>query len=403
MTVVATRELTEIYGTDIDLFSRESLADPAADYHQLQDIGPLAYMRRYDLWAATRYSAVQRILTNPDVFCSSQGIGMNETLNTAWKDFAPTQDGAAHAPLRQVMMQTIGPRSVQAMQPNIEKIARDLVEDVVSKRRFDAVVDFAQMMPMLSVVELLGLSPDIETRRELLHWATDTYNVCGPDGTFDNELPSMQKLYEFAIANLTRDKVRPGSIGDLTFKAVDAGQIEETQAIGIIGGYFTAGLDTTAAAIGNMMMLLTKNPDQWEILKANPNLVGSTYNEAVRIEAPAQWFTRVTTRPVEFDDIHLPAGTRILHSYGAANLDERHYPDADRFDVRRNPTDHLAFGQGPHMCMGKWLSNLEVNSLMGEFVRRVDTLRPAGEPVRHINNLIRSLDSLPVEISLRSH
>ena len=102
MTVVATRELTEIYGTDIDLFSRESLADPAADYHQLQDIGPLAYMRRYDLWAATRYSAVQRILTNPDVFCSSQGIGMNETLNTAWKDFAPTQDGAAHALARHV-------------------------------------------------------------------------------------------------------------------------------------------------------------------------------------------------------------------------------------------------------------------------------------------------------------
>ncbi len=389
------------YGSEIDLFSTASLMDPYADYAALQAIGPLAYMSRYGTWVATRYDAVRLILTDADTFRSGHGIGMNDTLTTAWMDFAPSRDGEDHAPLRLVMMQSVGPKAATAAQPEIERAAAALVDEVVSRLEFDAVTELAQMLPILSIVELLGFPADIETRRNLLHWATDAYNCCGPDGSFAATLPSMQKLYGFVVENMSRHKMRPGSVGALTFEAVDRGTITEEQAVGIMGGYATAGLDTTASGIGGWLMLLAQNPDQWEVLRDDPALIPSAFQEAVRMESPAQWFTRVTSREVAFEDVVIPAGTRIMHSYGAANRDGGKYLDPARYDIRRNPTDHLGFGIGVHTCMGKWLSNIEAHALMRAFVSRVDRIELTGPPVRHLNNLIRSLEHLPMRVHLR--
>ncbi|MGV9826489.1 cytochrome P450 [Gordonia sp. NPDC003429] len=389
------------YGTDIDLFSEESLLDPYDDYRALHDIGEIAYLTKYDMWAVTRYDGVKRVLGNQDIFKSGDGIGMNDILNTAWAPFAPCLDGADHAPLRRVMMQTIGPKAASQYRDTIEAAANQLVDEVVAKGEFDAVTDFAQQLPTRVILDLIGLNPGSEMRINLLHWATDSYNCCGPDGTFDDTLPSMEKLYGFVLENMGEEGFRPGSIGAQTWEAAHKGMITPEQAFGILGGYATAGLDTTASAIGSLMMLFAKHPDQWEIVRDDPSLIPSAVLEGVRVESPAQWFTRVTTQDVEFGEVTVPEHTRMYHSYGAANRDERKYPDPARFDVRRNPADSLAFGFGVHTCMGKSLSNLEIFSLMTALTAKVDRIEPTGEPVRHVNNLIRSLESQPVRIHPR--
>lgn len=389
------------YGTDIDLFSQASLMDPYADYKALQDIGEIAYLRRYDMWAVTRYDGVKRVLGAPEIFKSGDGIGMNDTLNTAWAPFAPCLDGQDHAPLRRVMMQTIGPKAASQYTGTIEAAAGRLVDEVVEKGEFDAVTEFAQILPTRVILDLIGLDPDPALRIDLLHWATDSYNCCGPDGSFDDTLPSMQKLYGYVLENMGEEGFRPGSIGAQTWEAAHKGMITPEQAFGILGGYATAGLDTTASAIGSLMMLFSQHPDQWELVRDDPSLIPSAVLEGVRVESPAQWFTRVTTADVDFGDVTVDAGTRMYHSYGAANRDPRKYPDPERFDVRRNPADSLAFGFGVHTCMGKSLSNLEIFSLMSELVRKVDRIEPTGEPVRHVNNLIRSLESQPVRVHPR--
>jgi cytochrome P450 len=391
------------YGCDIDLFSEVSLNDPFDNYRSFRDMGRVAYMRAHKVWIITRYDEVKGVLADPKTFSSAEGPVINNVLNKAWKGMAVASDGKDHAHLRQVMMQVLGPRSSQTWAEDIKRTAKTIVDDLLEHREFDAVVDFAQMMPMLSVLHVLGLSPDIETRRDLLHWATDAYDACGPDGTYreDHLTRSIPNLYTYASENITRGKVRPDSVGDLTFRAVDAGQITEEMAAGIIGSYITAGLDTTASGIGNMMLLLCQHPEQWKILRDDPSLINSAFLEAVRMETPIQWFARVTTRDVEFDDVVIPAGTRLVHYYGSANRDERHYVEPNRFDVRRNPVDSMAFGFGVHSCVGRWLSDLEVQSLMKEFVTRVDRLELLGEPVRHMNNTIRSLERLPVRVHVR--
>lgn len=388
----------ERYATDADVFAHDTLVDPYDTYRSLRDIGRVSYMTRYDTWALTRYDEVRHALGDWQTFSSAQGIAMSTAGNEATKDSASSKDGADHLPMRKLMMQHLGPKAAAAYKEKIQQAAVTLVEELLDRREFDAVLDFAQMMPMRVFMEVLGVEPDIEQRRTILHWATDTYNCAAPDGLYDDTLPSMDKLSSWALENLTPETAREGSVAASTWESVERGDVTDVQAVAILAGYVTAGLDTTAGTLGNTIAQFAANPDQWAIVRDDPKTIPGAILEGIRFDSVGQWFTRVTTRDVEYDDIVIPAGSRTYHSYGAANRDERHYRDPDSFDVLRNPTDHVGFGYGPHMCVGKSLSNIEMIALWTELGRRVDRIEQIGPKKQHINNLIRSLDSLPVRI-----
>lgn len=391
---------TERFSSDIDLFSSESLADPYDNYSTLRDIGPAAYMAKYDMWGTFRYDEVKRVLGDPRVFVSGRGIAMNDMINTAWGSFAPMNDGEAHAIPRRIMMQGMGPKAALTYQSKIDVAATEVVDRILEMGEFDGVPEVAQRMPSAIFMHALG-AEHAASGPDMLRWATDAYNCCGPDGTFDDTLPSVEKLMNFVASSLGRDQVRPGSLSAQAWTAADEGRVTDEQALGIIGIMAVAGLDTTASLIGNLLLLFAQHPDQWAIVRDDPSLVPSAVLEGARMESTAQWFTRVTSCDVQIGEITIPAGSRMLHSYASANRDERHYPNAHVFDVRRNPTDHLAFGYGPHTCVGKNLSGLEVNSLFKELAKRVDRIELAGEPHLHPNNIIRGMETVPLKIHPR--
>jgi cytochrome P450 len=121
----------------------------------------------------------------------------------------------------------------------------------------------------------------------------------------------------------------------------------------------------------------------------------------VRLESPIQGFFRVTTRDVDYDDVVLPAGERVLLSFGSANRDERHFVDADAFRPERRPIDHVGFGFGAHGCAGQALARLESAALMTSLLKRVDRFEPTGEPVRRSHPIVRGISSLPVRLHAR--
>jgi cytochrome P450 len=389
--------------SDIDLFSTTSLLSPYDDYRELRDIGRIAHLDKYDIWAVTRYHEIKKVLTDPATFTVVHGNAVNPILNEAWSGAAAQLTGPDHALLARVMRQDLGVRAVPDYREKAEREASLLVDELLERREFDAVTDMAHVLPLNIILDLLGVPRDADDRDKLLGWASDTYDCCGPQSVVgDASYRSMQNLYDWAKQNMVRNKLHPHGITAKTFAAVDAGTITDDQAWGIIVGYVTASLDTTANALGSLMMLFLENPQQWEILQDDPSLVGSAISEGVRVESPAQWFSKMTTRDVEFDDgVVVPEGSWVMHVYGAGNRDERHYPDPDTFNVRRNPIDHLGFGHGEHMCAGKHVSYLEEEALLTELLQRVDRIEPAGEPVRHVNNLMRGLDHLPVRVSPR--
>lgn len=388
------------YASSVDLFSTESLLNPYADYRTLRDLGPIAYMTCHETWVVTRYDAVKRVLREPQTFSSAQGIGFNPVQNKAWEGLLPTIDKPAHTPLRKVYDDSLRPAAISQYSAGIERQAERFVDAMLEKREFDAISDCAEVLPVSIMADLVGF-PDDGRRKHLIHWATDSYNCCGPLGKFDASLTNMQQLYAYVVEISNPDTIKGDTFAGHALAAVARGEITQQEAMGIIGGYATASLDTTANAVGNLLLLLAQNPEQWALVRDEPELAMSTVREASRVETPAQWFTRVTTHEVQFGDITIPVGTRLIHSYGAANRDERRFPNPDRFDARRNPTDSLAFGHGVHTCPGQHISNLETRSLLTAMTRRIARLELTGEPVRRLNNLTRGLKSLPVRVHPR--
>ncbi|GAA3772896.1 hypothetical protein GCM10022403_005070 [Streptomyces coacervatus] len=199
---------------------------------------------------------------------------------------------------------------------------------------------------------------------------------------------------------VAKDDLVPGGFGSTLLEAHKAGRIPVERAIGLLAGYVVAAFDTTISAISSGMWLFARHPDQWELLRADPSLVPSAFHEIVRIESPIQVFSRVTTHEADLGEgVVIPPGARVLHSYGAANRDERHFPDPDRFDVRRNPVDHLGFGHGNHACAGQGLARLEVHAVLRALAARVRRIEPTGEPFRALNNITRGFRSLPLTVS----
>src|SRR5690606_33387515 len=181
--------------------------------------------------------------------------------------------------------------------------------------------------------------------------------------------------------------------------AAEAGEIEPDRCPMMIIDYLAPSLDTTISAIGNAIWLLATHPDQWQLLRNEPQRVKNALNEALRLESPISSFTRVAARDATVGDVAIPAGSRLLVSFASANRDERRWSDPERFDITRENAGHVAFGHGEHACIGMGLARLEVTALLNALIERVTAIELAGPPRRKLNNLIRSFASLPVAVT----
>ncbi|MFB6720685.1 cytochrome P450 [Kribbella sp. NPDC056345] len=161
--------------------------------------------------------------------------------------------------------------------------------------------------------------------------------------------------------------------------------------------YIAPSLDTTIHAISSMIHLLAANPDQWKLLRNDRTLVPHAINEVLRLESPIQRFSRLSTTDVTIEGHIVPAGSRVVLLYGSANRDERKYPEPDRFDVARRPSDHLAFGRGEHACAGMNLARLEMTAVLDALLDRVTGLASV-EVEWEVNNTLRGLRKLVVRV-----
>ncbi|WP_109529335.1 cytochrome P450 [Nocardia aurea] len=396
--MTTTETSTSAFETDIDLFSDEVLLDPFPHYKALRDAGPVVYLSKYDLYGLFRYDQVRWALDNWEIFSSAQGPALNPIANDAWKDSILAMDPPKHRHIRKVFDDALRPKFIRQVAGDIEQQAEDLVERLLERGEFDGVTDFARTLPVNIVMDLVGFPRD-EGRDKILDWAVNSFNFAGPLGQRQTDsLPAAQAQLEYLITNARPENLLPDSFGKVVYDAAARGEITENEAVTMMIGYANAGLDTTINAVGSTLMLFAQNPDQWEAVRQDPKLIPSAFLEGIRLESPAQFFSRVTTRDVDVDGTVIPKGARVVHSYGSANRDERHYPDPDRFDVRRNPVDTVAFDIGVHTCPGRTLASMEGHALFGALAKRVTTIELTGEPTLTPNSITRGLDSLPIRI-----
>ena len=200
------------------------------------------------------------------------------------------------------------------------------------------------------------------------------------------------------MAQCQRESLAPDGLGALVFQAADEGTVSEKEAGMLVRSLLTAGLDTTVHGISNALYSFACFPEQWQLLRDNPRKVRAAFEEVVRFQSPVQTFFRTTTRSVTVGDTRLACNQKVLLFLAAANRDPRKWEDPDVFDINRRTVGHVGFGAGIHVCVGQMVARLEAESVMTAMLDKVKHIKLAGEPVRRLNNTLRGLSSLPIEL-----
>ncbi|HEY5350063.1 MAG TPA: cytochrome P450 [Candidatus Lustribacter sp.] len=382
---------------DLDLFGDEILTDPYPTYERFRAAGPVVYLPAIDAYALARYDDVRAGLADHATFISGRGIGLSDEGNATRKGVIIASDNPLHDQLRSVLSERLSPKAMNAIRAEINVRADALVAEVVARTTFDAVTDLAQAFPLTIVADLIGLPA--ADRLRLLEWADAGFNLWGPRNERNiRSLPVWAGLVDYIVTQATREKLTPGSMGAAIYEAADRGVIAHDQCPALFVSYLVAGVDTTINAIGNAVALFAAFPEQWNLLREKPGLIPSAFEEVLRIDAPLQLVRRYCVRDIEVGGTLIPADSNVVLIYASGNRDDRKYPEPGRFDVTRNPLDHLTFGYGLHGCAGQALARLEAHAIFRALVKRVERFE-VGTPVRRLNNVMRGLEHLPVTVS----
>jgi len=379
--------------SDIDIWDDDILVDPYPTYAALREQAAVVHLPKNDLYVLTRYDVIRDALGDPETF-SSTSIGFNPMVNEALQGTSLASDPPTHTQLRATLSQNLTPRALRGLKVVIDEKADKLVAELAASGSFEAVDALARAFPIEIVADLIGFSGHVKDN--MLRWGQAAMQVIGPLNQRTQEsFPIAGELYGWC-SSVTAEDLTPGSIGRGIFDAESRGDIPEGSAGHIIHQYLGAGVDTTIASIGNIIALFGHHPEQFELVRENPELVPAAFAEVLRYWAPVHIWGRKATRDVEIDGVTIPAGAQVGILFGAGNRDPRHYGNPDTFDVRRNPVDHLSFGYGPHGCAGQGLAKLEAHAIIEALARRVKSLTVSNE-VREPSNITRSFELLQVE------
>lgn len=380
---------------DLDLYSDPVVADSAAAFARIRDAGPVAWLPRQRMWAMGRFEDVRAALRDDELFISGHGVAANPLTNALARKTTLFSDGETHSTRRKVLMRSLGAQALAPIADRLDAEAEAIVGALVGRGEFDAVRDFSSALPLRVVADLVGVRVSSE---RLLSWGSLSFDVLGPLNRRGLvAAPGSIGLLAYA-QRLNRSRVVAGSWAASVFDAADRGEIDKTEARNMVIDFIAPSLDTTILASTQMLWLLGENPQAWQRIRHEPDLIGAAVVEAVRLASPIRGVTRQLSRAAEVGGIGLGAGERVVLLFGAANMDERRYPDPERFDLDRPPGGNLGWGHGPHTCVGIHLAKQEMAALLRALVAQVETIAIAGPPTRIRNNTLQGIGALQVRL-----
>ncbi len=381
-----------------DFYSDEFIRDPVPRYAEMRALGPVVWMEQQNAFAAVGYDAVVDVLRKPDIFASGHGISLNENVNALLIGSTVNSDGETHHRRRSVTARPIMPKNLQPLEDFIHRTAEALADSLVAKGTFDAVTEFAQILPLSIVVDLVGLNDS--GRQNMLKWGAATFDLMdGFNQRSQQAFETLVGLRKYLDKYGKREELKEGGLARRIFEiAPDSGFTEE-EAAQMMRDYIAPSLDTTISATGWAPWLFANFPDQWEMLRADHDLIPNAVEEVVRLSSPIRSFSRYVTEDAEVCGYRIPKGSRMMVVYGSANRDNAMWEDPDRFDVTRQTRKHIGFGHGMHICMGQHLARREMINLFAAMAKRVKRWDIAGEPDMSMNNTINAFAELPVRVN----
>ena len=389
-------------------------------FRWLRENDPVHRDNKNGLWVISKYDDVGYVERQPELFCSGQGVRPAGGGGGADALSIVSMDDPEHARQRRLVSRGFTPTRITELMDHIREIARELIENVAARGQCDFVADIAKPLPLIVIAETLGLP--IDDRDLLAHWsdtmmaaegaAEDDAMTQAAGQAWGEYITYLASLLEERRANPRDDLISvllsSADAGELSFddSVIATGQanfagLGADELLGFLVLLLVAGNETTRNGLSGGMLALSRNPGEKEKLLADPSLVNSATEEILRYVSPVISFSRVVTRATELRGRAFAPGDVLLNLYPSANRDADIFEDPDTFSIERSPNLHLAFGTGPHFCLGANLARTEIRILLEELYDRLpDVHVPEGaDALRGPNTLVTTIQSLPVEFT----
>ena len=246
------------------------------------------------------------MLRDDAAFVSGDGVALNAISNRLSRGTTLNSDGVEHARRRKLVAHRMLPRALGAISDSVTEQAARIVDAALTKGEIDGVRDLASALPLAVVPDLVGWPRD--QRDHLLAWAGATFDVLGPlNRQWIKSSPSSVQMLRFARRVVRRRSVIEGSLGHDVLTAADDGKLPHRECPPLMVDYVAPSLDTTISAISSALQLFADFPEQWEILKANRDLIPNAVNEVIRYESPVRAFSRKAFRESVIGGVTIPS------------------------------------------------------------------------------------------------
>ncbi|RDG37443.1 cytochrome P450 [Streptomyces corynorhini] len=389
------------------------LADPYPAYAELRARGRAHYYEPSDQWLVPHHADVSALLRE-------RRLGRSYGHRFTHEEFGRTPPDPGHEPfhelndqgmleleppdhtrIRRLVSKAFTPRTVEQLQPYVRRLATELVARLVEEGGGDLLTAVAEPLPVAVIAEMLGVP---ETDRPLLRpWSAaicGMYELNPSEETARHAVTASAEFSAYLRELIAARRATPG--GDLIsglIAAHDEGErLTEAEMVATCALLLNAGHEATVNATVNGWHALFRHPAQLAALRADRALLPTAVEELMRYDTPLQLFERWVLDPVDIGGTTIPRGAEVALLFGSANHDPAVFAAPDALDLARRDNPHISFSAGIHYCIGAPLARIELAASMAALLDLAPALRPAGEPVRKPNFVIRGLEGLPVAV-----
>jgi cytochrome P450 len=388
-------------------FARLRTDDPVSWWEEEQGSG---------FWAVTRYQDILTVSHNTRVFSSARGIRLEDMKEDELhaRRTMMELDPPEHTNYRRIVQPPFTNKEVMAVENGIQLLAKAVVDDVSGKSEIDFVDQIARQLPMRILGKILGIpdkdGPWLVRQGDALIGNTDPEFTTHPVDKVDTDeyrllpfrSPVSRDLFAYALEQARSRHEKPSD--DLISRLLQPKRDGEHLTDHEFQNFFTllvaAGNDTTRYSMAAGLLALIEHPEQLAQLRDDPSLLPSATEEILRWGTVTMHFRRTATTETDLAGKAIKAGDKVLLWFISGDYDERQFPDPFRFDIKRSPNEHLAFGlKSPHKCIGEHLARVEIRVLLAELLPRLAKIDVHGKVERLRSNFISGIKHLPLKLS----
>ena len=393
---------------------------PHAALRRLRDEAPVAWQDEHAVgdwpagpgfWAVTRYDDVRVVLRTPEIFSSAAGATQIRDPEPEDLPFVRrmilNMDPPEHQRLRTLVTRAFTRRRLERFADDVAARARGLLEAVADDRTADLPRQVTDDFPLTNLAELMGVPA--ADRHLLLEWTNRVIGYQDPEhaqvvrderGRPVNPRSPAMLAEMFAYADGLAEHKRRHPADDvmtaLVEARVDGERLDDTELSMFFFLLTIAGNDTVRSALPGGVLALVEHPEAYRRLREDPAVLPGALEEMLRWHPPVLTFRRTAVRDTTLGGVEIAAGDKVVVYHVSAHHDERHFTDPFRFDVDRAPNDHLAFGQGPHLCLGAHFARLQMRAFFTAFAEVLPQVELDGTPRRLTSNFINGITHLPL-------